>query len=517
MNQTKDKARAILLPLGFIALGFLIFLEARGFFQTTGIRWAFILSFSFLLSFLLTPLIRSLAWRYSILDQPAMRKVHQTSTPLLGGLSIYLSFIVSLLVNNIYDSSVLVILAAGSLVMLISLVDDIRSLSAKLKLLVQFAAATMVIVAGVRINIFPRHGMSEFVGILSMTGNILLTYLWILGITNAMNFLDGIDGLATGLGAIISLFLGIVAFNTQQPFLGWFALAMLGSCLGFLPYNFRRTDPATIFLGDTGSIFIGFMLACLGITGNWSQMNPLVSITAPIMIFGVLIFDMTHTTVSRIATGKVRSFHDWVAYVGRDHIHHRMQRLFQDKKKSVLLILCISACLGLSAVIMPQLDTFSSTLIMAQGIICFLMFTAVNFYHEKSLSTVRDKRSMLRIQILFDVRIEFLENKRQLDGVVLDISDAGTKILLLPGFSIKEGDRVHFAEKLDAETDLSWMDGTVQWKREVMVDGNTDGYWECGVHFDKVDTRNILEIAEYLHNRQIKEQVVSKKLVQQRP
>jgi UDP-GlcNAc:undecaprenyl-phosphate GlcNAc-1-phosphate transferase len=113
------------------------------------------------------------------------------------------------------------------------------------------------------------------------------------GITNAMNFIDGMDGLAAGLSAIIALFMGIVAFQTRQPILGWIAIAMLGSCMGFLPYNFRANKPASIFLGDTGSIFLGFVLSSLAVIGEWADNNPIVSFTAPLLIFWVLIFDMT--------------------------------------------------------------------------------------------------------------------------------------------------------------------------------------------------------------------------------
>ncbi len=501
----------VLYAMGWGFLAVLLVMQSLGFFQTQGIRWAFILYFSFLLSYLLTPVVRAAAWKFSILDQPTQRKAHTNATPLLGGVAIYLAFTISLLVNNIFDKTVMVMLMAGSLVLLVSVIDDMKSLSAKLKLLVQLSAATMVIASGVTINLFPRHGVNEIVNVLSFSGNIFLSYLWIIGITNAMNFLDGIDGLATGLGAVISLFLGIVAFQTGQVFLGWFAIAMVGSCLGFLPYNFRRSGSATIFLGDAGSIFIGFMLACLAITGEWSEMNPLVSICAPIMIFGILIFDMTHTTVARIFTGKVRSFHDWVAYVGRDHIHHRMFRLIQHKRKSVLLILGMSCCLGISAVIMPHLDAFDSSLIVFQGIFVFFMFSAVNFYHEKSVSSIQEKRSIFRVQILFDVLIDFVGKDTRMDGVVLDVSDAGAKLLLNPSILVEVGDLMEFSDKLDTETDLSWMNGKIQWKREVAVDGDTGGYIECGVSFAQRDHRNIIEISEFLHNKKIKEQIQADK------
>ncbi|MCK7503758.1 MAG: undecaprenyl/decaprenyl-phosphate alpha-N-acetylglucosaminyl 1-phosphate transferase [Desulfobacterales bacterium] len=133
-------------------------------------------------------------------------------------------------------------------------------------------------------------------GIWGLIGNLLLTGLWIIGITNAMNFFDGMDGLAAGLGAIIAFFLGVVAFQTDQPFFGWISLAVLGGCLGFLPYNFRPSGSAVIFLGDAGSTVIGFVLACIAVYGDWAEGQPVVSLVSPVLIFWLLIFDMAHIT-----------------------------------------------------------------------------------------------------------------------------------------------------------------------------------------------------------------------------
>lgn len=371
--------------IGWLLWGSLMVPSVQALFQRAGCRWAYIALFAFLLSLLLTPLIRSIALRYSILDYPEARKMHAKATPLLGGVAIYLSFSLALLVNRIFDRSVVSIMLAASIIVIISAIDDIRELSAKFKLVAQIGAATLVMLAGTQITVFPTNDPAASFYAVSVIGNIILTFLWIVGITNAMNFLDGIDGLAAGLGAVISMFLGIIAFQTGQPFLGWFAIAMMGSCLGFLPYNFRRSGPALIFLGDTGSTFIGFTLACLAIKGDWAEQNPLVSICTPLLIFGVLIFDMIHITVSRIATGKVKNFHEWVAYVGKDHIHHRLNRIFLSRKKTVFCILALNCGLGISAVVLRQVDTFHSLLIVFQGVLAFSVFSMLNLYQEKAM------------------------------------------------------------------------------------------------------------------------------------
>jgi UDP-GlcNAc:undecaprenyl-phosphate GlcNAc-1-phosphate transferase len=215
----------------------------------------------------------------------------------------------------------------------------------------------------------------ESMGVFSLAGNILLTVLWIIGITNAMNFFDGMDGLAAGLSAIISFFLGVVAFQTGQPFLGWVAVAMMGSCLGFLPYNFRIKKSASIFLGDAGSTVIGFVLACVAVYGDWSEASPVVALASPLLIFWILIFDMVHITVDRILTGKVTNFRQWIDYVGRDHLHHRLAAVLGSQRKSVLFIFLMSLCLGTSAVVLRNARPVDAILLIIQAIILVGLIT----------------------------------------------------------------------------------------------------------------------------------------------
>ncbi|MFH1674130.1 MAG: PilZ domain-containing protein [Pseudomonadota bacterium] len=483
--------------VGWIFWGSLLLPQIRNVFKHSGARWIYILLFAFFLSYLLTPLIRRIATHFSILDQPSGRKVHKDPIPLLGGVSIYIAFTTSLLANNILDKEVFIILIASTVVMLISLVDDMRSLSAKLKLIVQLAATALVFWSGVRINIFPP-------GVIGEVGNLLLSFMWVVGVTNAMNFIDGTDGLATGLGIVVSLFLGIVAFQTDQAFLGWFAIAMMGSCLGFLPYNFRRSKPASIFLGDTGSTFIGFTLACLAIKGDWAENDPIASICAPIMIFGVLIFDMTHTTITRIFSGKVRSFHDWVSYVGKDHIHHRMYRLFQSNKKTVGLILAMSTCLGISAVVLRNVGAVDGILIVIQGIIAFVIFALIDYQQEKTRIEFEMDRPWFRIQELFDVAVSLPRTNIHFDGVILDISATGAKVLAHPtSYPIAIGTDVLLASRELDEAELPRPKGHVIRKRKVMLNEDTEKYIEFGIQFTDFESDNILKLVEYLYKKQI--------------
>lgn len=486
--------------LGWLAWGCLLIPQVKEAFSFVGQRWAYIALFAFLLSYLLTPIVREIAFKFSILDQPAARKVHKKATPLLGGLAVYLSFTTALLANNILNWSVGCILIGSSVVVLISLIDDIKDLSAKLKLVVQIGATILVFWSGTRISLFPIDPTGGALNALSYTGNLIITFLWIVGITNAMNFLDGTDGLATGLGAIISMLLGIVAFQSGQTFLGWFAIAMMGSCLGFLPRNFRMNGPALIFLGDTGSTFIGFTLACLAIKGEWATGNPLVSICTPILIFGVPIFDMTHTTVSRIATGKVRSFQDWVAYVGKDHIHHRLFRVFQSNKKTVCLILAITGGLGISAVVMRQADTLNSLLIVFQGVLAFSIFSAVNFYQEKAMIRLDNTRGALRVHESFHVAANMAVSGKaeRFQAVVVDISDSGAKLVLRDTVPVEMGKLLTLSIDKQDSTQFPLPEGKVVRIRKVLLDGENRGYIECGVEFLRSEEFDILELIRIL-------------------
>ena len=210
-------------------------------FAAWGQRWLYIAATAFGLSFSLTPLAGFLARRLRILDRPDARKLHAQATPLLGGAAVFAGFITSLLANAILAPELLALLSAAMVLFVTGVFDDWREVPAGLKLLIQLVCTAMVMLAGIVLRVLPAEW-----GVWGLIGNLLLTGLWIIGITNAMNFFDGMDGLAAGLGAIIAFFLGMVAFQTDQPFLGWISLAVLGSCLGFLPYNFRPGGSAVI-------------------------------------------------------------------------------------------------------------------------------------------------------------------------------------------------------------------------------------------------------------------------------
>jgi UDP-GlcNAc:undecaprenyl-phosphate GlcNAc-1-phosphate transferase len=344
--------------------------QIRDLFLRAGWRWLYVMLLSFGISFSLNPLFSKIAYNLNMLDSPDHRKLHRQATPLLGGAAVLAGFLGALLINGIFSPELGAILTASLALFAVGVVDDYREISAGLKLFTQIICAILVISCGIVLRVIPTS-----FGIFAPMGNVLLTVIWIIGITNAMNFFDGMDGLAAGLGAMIAFFLGLVAFQTEQAFIGWIAVAMMGSCLGFLPYNFKFRGNAAIFLGDAGSTVIGFILACVAVYGDWAESDPIVALISPLLIFWILIFDMVHITVDRILTGKVRNFRQWIEYVGKDHLHHRLAAVLGSNQRSVLFIYLLSFCWGISAVALRNARIFDATLLILQAVIMVVLIT----------------------------------------------------------------------------------------------------------------------------------------------
>ncbi len=344
--------------------------QVREYFLSAGWRWVHVLLLSFGISFSLNPIFSKIAFNLNMLDHPNQRKLHHEATPLLGGAAVFSGFLVALLINGIFSLELGAILIASLILFGVGVLDDYKEITAGIKLLTQIICATLVIICGIVLRVIPLD-----LGLFAHTGNALLTIFWIIGITNAMNFFDGMDGLAAGLGALIAFFLGVVAFQTAQPFVGWIAVAMMGSCIGFLPYNLKVKGNATIFLGDAGSTVIGFILACVAVYGDWAEGNAVVALISPLLIFWILIFDMVHITLDRILTGKVLNFRQWIEYVGKDHLHHRLANVLGGKKKSVLFIYLLSLCLGLSAVALRNARVVDAILLILQASIMVVLIT----------------------------------------------------------------------------------------------------------------------------------------------
>ncbi len=346
------------------------------------LNWAGPFTFAALVSCALVPVLSVPARRIDLVDRPDERKHHIGAIPLVGGLAIYLGFLaVTFLYLNLphhYEGRVIgaIMLALGLLV-LIGLLDDLLELSALLKLLVQLGAAAIVIAAGVRITFLPETWWGDAL-------EIAVTSLWLLGLTNAVNFLDGVDGLATALTITAAAAFGLVAVQTQQPDFLLLCAGLGGACAGFLPYNFRPR-PASAFLGDAGATLLGFALASIAIVGEWGNGPGAITldVVVPLLILGVPVFDTTFITITRIADGRIRTFREWLEYTGRDHIHHRLLKLGLNRFDTVFFLCIISVVLSLSAITLHNATGLLAILSLVQGAVILVIIGRFMLFMER--------------------------------------------------------------------------------------------------------------------------------------
>jgi UDP-GlcNAc:undecaprenyl-phosphate GlcNAc-1-phosphate transferase len=284
-----------------------------------------------------TPVVRRLALRLGIIDQPAARKVHQSPIPLLGGVAIYGAFIIALLLlgRRFRVNEVVSILVGASLVSFLGVWDDQRGLSPLLKLLGQFLAASILVLAGVRVGTFPWQAL-----------NIAATLVWIVAITNAMNLLDNMDGLSGGVGVVAAAFFLLLAAMNGQYLVGALSAALVGACLGFLIYNF---NPASIFMGDAGALFLGFVLAVVGIKLRFPEGVEIVTWMVPVLVLGLPLFDTALVVVSRLRRGL-----NPLTTPGKDHLSHRLVAVGYTSREAVLICYLVCAGLGVLAIYVTQ-------------------------------------------------------------------------------------------------------------------------------------------------------------------
>jgi UDP-GlcNAc:undecaprenyl-phosphate GlcNAc-1-phosphate transferase len=278
-----------------------------------------------------TPVVRRVALRLGIIDKPGTRKIHVNPIPLLGGVAIYGAFIAALLLfgNRFRLNELISILVGASLMSFLGVWDDQRSLSPYLKLLGQLLAASNQIVGGVVIGTFRWEAL-----------NVAVTLGWVVAITNAMNLLDNMDGLSGGVAAVAAIYFLLLAAMNDQYLVGALSAALVGASLGFLVYNF---NPASIFMGDAGSLFLGFVLAAVGIKLRFPEGVQIVTWMVPVSILGLPLFDTTLVIISRL-----RRNLNPLTTPGRDHVSHRLVAMGYTRREAVLI--CYLVCAGLGVV-----------------------------------------------------------------------------------------------------------------------------------------------------------------------
>jgi UDP-GlcNAc:undecaprenyl-phosphate GlcNAc-1-phosphate transferase len=351
-----------------LALG-VVSSPVRQWFLTNELLWLYLAATSFAIALVMVPVVRSYARWCGVLDQPSARKVHQVATPLLGGAAVYVAFALTVLMNFNFSRELKGVALGGALIVALGVADDVIDLPAWVKLLGQVGAAATAMIFGAILTVVPSSVPGADVL------NLVVTALWILTVTNAVQFLDGMDGLAAGIGVVACVFFSVVALQSGQSYVLFLAASLAGACAGFLPYNLRRGG-ATIFLGDGGASFIGFSLAGLAVMGVWADNDPLVAMLTPTLILAVPLFDIAFVGVVRVAQGKVHSVHEWLAYTGKDHLHHRFASLGFTKTQTVFLIFFLSATLGISAMLLNGAPAREAVLILVQ-VACVLAIVAV--------------------------------------------------------------------------------------------------------------------------------------------
>ncbi len=317
---------------------------------------------AFAISLALTPAAKSIAYKIGAIDIPKdKRRVHKEPIPRLGGLAIYYGFLISVLFFSKMDKQLAGIVGGSLLIVGVGIIDDVMPLRASIKFVVQIIAALIVVACDVRIEAISMPELFVPGGILSLgVMSIPITVLWIVGVTNAVNLIDGLDGLAVGISSIATFSLFFIAILAGEPVVAILAAALAGSCLGFLPYNF---NPAKIFMGDTGSTFLGYMLSIICIQGLFKG-YVIISFIVPFLILGLPIFDTAYAIFRRVKNKQPIMSPD------RGHLHHRLIDMGLSQKQTVAILYVITMILGLSAVMVVGQGAYTGIIIIAT----FLLF-----------------------------------------------------------------------------------------------------------------------------------------------
>lgn len=322
-------------------------------------------------SFLSTPVVKSFAYKLGAIDVPKdARRMHKVPIPRMGGLAIFLGFIISILIFGDITTQMKGILLGSVIIVVMGMIDDITPLRASLKFGVQIIAALIPVYYGVQINCISNPNIFSNniywdLGWLS----IPITVFWIVGLTNAVNLIDGLDGLAIGVSSISAITMLAIAIIVADPQVAICMAALVGACIGFMPYNL---NPAKIFMGDTGSTFLGYILACITILGLF-KFYAVISFVVPFMILGLPIFDTMFAIIRRISKGQNPMAPD------RSHVHHRLIDMGLNQKQAVAVLYVISAILGLSAVVLAMDGEIKALICLLSLIIACLIAVRIIF------------------------------------------------------------------------------------------------------------------------------------------
>lgn len=352
--------------------------------EVNGINIFLIVIVTFFSSVIIMPIIKKVAIHINAIDIPNERKVHTKPIPRLGGLGIYLSFILGYILFAEPSFQMISILISGFIIILTGLIDDVNPVKARYKLIMQIIAACIVVFYGnIVLNHISAFGMNlNFVEPL----NYIVTILFIVSITNAINLIDGIDGLAAGVSSIYFATIAIIAFILAKTS-GLdviLALIMLGSTLGFLVYNFNS---ASIFMGDSGSLFLGFIISVIALLGF--KATTLTSLIVPLVLLAIPIFD----TILAILRRTIK--HQSIGKPDKEHFHHQLLKMKFSTKKTVLIIYLINILFALVSIFYVLGDNELAIFIyvMLMIVLLFVVLKTDILYNHKKKVIKNDKKS----------------------------------------------------------------------------------------------------------------------------
>lgn len=324
---------------------------------------------AFLLALIFTPIAIRIAPVIGAVDIPKDdRRMHTKAMPRFGGMAIYIGTVASMLIFLPFSTKLMGVIAGGTLIFIVGIIDDLKNMPAKLKLAFQILCAFILFQFSVRIS-FISNPFGEGYYFFPWIVSLLVTVIWIVGITNTINLIDGLDGLAGGVSVIASITIAYAAYINGNVEVSMAMLAIAGGALGFLPFNFH---PAKIFMGDGGSLFLGFMFAGL------SVMNPMKSVTmvatvVPVLVLGLPIFDTAFAILRRLINKRP------IMEADKGHLHHRIMAAGMGQRRTVLTLYGISGVMGVAAILISR-DLFfeSALLVVIAGTLIYVFLTDPN-------------------------------------------------------------------------------------------------------------------------------------------
>ncbi|MBR3942307.1 MAG: undecaprenyl/decaprenyl-phosphate alpha-N-acetylglucosaminyl 1-phosphate transferase [Clostridia bacterium] len=322
---------------------------------------------AFLAAFSTTPIAIKIAHKVGAIDVPKdNRRMHKKPIPRLGGIAIVFGFMVSVICFVRLPWEYVGILLGGIIIMFMGAIDDVKPLPAYLKFGIQILAALIPVLSGVRIEFFNTWNFLTdtqyyILGWLSVP----VTIFWIVALTNAMNLIDGLDGLSAGVASISSMCLLVVALMYGEVQVALVTACLAGACFGFLPYNF---NPAKIFMGDSGSTFLGYMLACISIEGMLKGYTTLISVAVPLVVLALPLLDTTVAILRRLIN------HKPIMQPDRGHLHHKLIDKGYSQKQAVLILYSICAALGIFAIILSGFGVFRALLLLSAVFLFILLW-----------------------------------------------------------------------------------------------------------------------------------------------